>query len=177
MNAKTKRLFCRLKKRTQRHCGRQEEPVDPNLQIAITHARQVCSQLYLDFHKKWMECTKMNLITRVWTFFHSLSDHARFDHLSLFIWSRVFWPSITRYLTTRVLTIYHSLSEHACFGHLSRETYAKQTTVLEQQSVWPSIVSPALPNLWLFLVLVANLARSYYGNQRMGFPLTHWAVS
>ena len=172
MNAKTKRLFCRLKKRTQRHCGRQEEPV-----ILISRLLLRMPGKYVASFKKWMECTKMNLITRVWTFFHSLSDHARFDHLSLFIWSRVFWPSITRYLTTRVLTIYHSLSEHACFGHLSRETYAKQTTVLEQQSVWPSIVSPALPNLWLFLVLVANLARSYYGNQRMGFPLTHWAVS
>ena len=124
----------------------------------------------------WPSIT-LYLITRVLAIYHSLSDHARFDHLSLVIWARVFWPSITRYLITRVLTIYHSLSEHACFGHLSRETYAKQTTVLEQQSVWPSIVSPAPPNLWLFLVLVANLARSYYGNQRMGFPLTHWAVS
>ena len=48
---------------------------------------------------------------------------------------RAFGPSITRYLITCVLAIYHSLSDHACFGHLSRETYATQATVLEQQSV------------------------------------------
>ena len=29
-----------------------------------------------------MECTEHTLITRAWTFHHSLSDHACFDHLS-----------------------------------------------------------------------------------------------
>ena len=29
-----------------------------------------------------MKCTERTLITRVWTFYHSLSDHACFDHLS-----------------------------------------------------------------------------------------------
>ena len=28
-----------------------------------------------------MECTERDLITRDWTFYHSLSDHACFDHL------------------------------------------------------------------------------------------------
>ena len=29
-----------------------------------------------------MECTGHNLIMRIWTFYHSSSDHACFDHMS-----------------------------------------------------------------------------------------------
>ena len=54
-----------------------------NLQVVITHASHVCSQhlfgLPLRIYGIHSERT---LITRVWTFYHSLSDHACFDHLS-----------------------------------------------------------------------------------------------
>ena len=36
----------------------------------------------VDFQKESVECLQRNLITRVWTFYHSQSDHACFDHLS-----------------------------------------------------------------------------------------------
>ena len=41
------------------------------------------ASIRLDFDSECMECAESTLITRVWTFYHSLSDHACFDHLSL----------------------------------------------------------------------------------------------
>ena len=55
------------------------EAPNPNLQVAITHARHVCNQQRLGFH---------------WN-----AQNA--------IWSRVFGPFVTRILITRVLTIHH----------------------------------------------------------------------
>ena len=54
----------------------------PNLQVVITHASHVCSQL--SFGLPLM----MNGMHR--THF----DHVRLDLLSLVIWSRVFWPYV-----------------------------------------------------------------------------------
>ena len=82
MNAKTKRLFCRLKKRTQRHCGRQEEPV-----ILI-------SRLLLRMPGKYVA-------SFIWT---STKNEWNAQNARLL---RAFRPSITRYLITRVLAIYH----------------------------------------------------------------------
>ena len=53
-----------------------------------------------DFHWEWMECTKRNLITRIWTFYHSSSERACFNHLPCetyakhSVWAKAFWPSI-----------------------------------------------------------------------------------
>ena len=50
------------------------------------------------------------------------------------------WTSITRYLITRVLTICH--------------VKRTQSTALEQKRFDLRLLSPALRNLWLFIVLV-----------------------
>ena len=57
---------------------------NPNLQVVITHASHVCSQhsFGLPLRTNGMHRTQF--------------DHARFDILLLVIWSRVFWPSVTR---------------------------------------------------------------------------------
>ena len=119
INAKAKRLFCRFKKRTQRHCGRQEEPVILIYRLLLRMpGKYVASFIWTSTKNEWnaQKWTLLRafgpsftryLITRDLTIYHSLSDHACFGHLSLVIWPRAFWPSITRYLITRVLAIYH----------------------------------------------------------------------
>ena len=44
--------------------------------------RMYVASIRLDYLLECMECTERTLITRVWTFYHSLSDHACFDNLS-----------------------------------------------------------------------------------------------
>ena len=56
---------------------------NPNLQVVITHASHVCSQ-----HSFGLPL-RMNGMHR------TQFDHARLDLLSLVIWSRVFWLSVT----------------------------------------------------------------------------------
>ena len=56
---------------------------DPNLQVVITHALHVCSQHSFGLPLRVNGCSENNLILRVWTFYHSLYDDARFNHLSL----------------------------------------------------------------------------------------------
>ena len=55
------------------YCRQQEEPaiLTPRLLLRMRHTYVVSICL---------ESTEHNLITRVWTFYHSLSDHACFDH-------------------------------------------------------------------------------------------------
>ena len=72
-------------------------------------------------------------------------DHARLDFLSLVIWSRVVWPSVTR-------------------------TYAKHG--VEANAFWPSVVVAALRNLWLLLV---NSTMSVKNDHRSKFSnLSNW---
>ena len=66
----------------------------------------VCSSLWVFLEwispQEWVECIERNLITCVWTFYHSLSDHACFNlnHLSREICAKrsvvvkAFWSSI-----------------------------------------------------------------------------------
>ena len=64
----------------------------------------VCSSLWVFWNgfppQEWVECIERNLITCVWTFYHSSSDHACFDHLSRetcakrSVVAKAFWPSI-----------------------------------------------------------------------------------
>ena len=43
----------------------------------------ICSlykaRIYLDFHQEWMECMEHNLITPIWTSYHSISDCVHFN--------------------------------------------------------------------------------------------------
>ena len=84
---------------------------NPNLQAAITHARQVCS-FRLDF-QNGMRRTQ--------------SDHARLGLLSLVIWSRAFWPSATwnlhkaQRLTKIVLTFDRCRPHSVTFGYCGRQ--------------------------------------------------------
>ena len=82
-----------------------------NLQVVITHASYVCSQHLI------------GLPLRMIGMHRTLFDHAHFDLLPLVIWSRMFWPSVTRNLR-------------------------KTLTAFDLRSL-----SPALRNLWLLLVI------------------------
>ena len=95
---------------------------NPNLQVVITHASHVCS-----LHSFGLPL-RMNGMHR------TQFDRARFDLRPLVIWSRVFWPSVTRNLH-------------------------KASTAMEQKRLDLWSLSPALPNLWLLLVLLC-LCRS-----------------
>ena len=61
---------------------RQEEPAILIFRLLSRMRRMYVASIRLDFHYECMECAERTLITRVWTFYHSLSDHACFDHLS-----------------------------------------------------------------------------------------------
>ena len=63
------------------YCGQQEEHAILISRL-LRMRRKYLPSIRLDFHEEWMECTGRNLITRVWTFYLSQSDHACFDHLS-----------------------------------------------------------------------------------------------
>ena len=54
-----------------------------HFQVAITHALHVCSQY------------SFRLPLKMYGMYRTHFDHARLDFLSLVIWSRVFWPSVT----------------------------------------------------------------------------------
>ena len=66
------------------YCRWQEAPaiLISKLLYYTCPASTVCSQLHLDFHEKWIECTERNLIMCIWNFYQ-LSDHACFDHETL----------------------------------------------------------------------------------------------
>ena len=59
------------------------EARNPNLLVVITHALHVCSQ------------HSFGLTLRMSGMHRTQFDHSPLDLLSLAIWSRVFWPSIT----------------------------------------------------------------------------------
>ena len=44
---------------------------NPNLQVVITHASHLCSQHSFGLPLRMNGCIERNLITRVWTFYHS----------------------------------------------------------------------------------------------------------
>ena len=72
-----------LKEKKEVYCGRQEEPAILISRLLLRMRRMCVGQhsfgLPLRIYGIHSERT---LITRVWTFYHSLSDHACFDHLS-----------------------------------------------------------------------------------------------
>ena len=51
-------------------------------------------------NEEWVECTERNLITYVWAFYHSSSDHFCFDYFSRETYTKhsdgakAFWPSV-----------------------------------------------------------------------------------
>ena len=85
-----------------------------NLQVVITHASHVCSQHEPAF--VWIS-TKNE-----WNV-HNAIYHARLDLLSLVIWSRVFWPSVTwnlpkaQHWSKSVLTFDRCRPHSVTFGH------------------------------------------------------------
>ena len=94
---------------------------NPNLQVVITHASHVCSQHLF------------GLQLRMYGMHGTQFDHARWDLLSLVIWSRLFWPSVTWNLRKA------------------------QRWSLEQKCFEVRSLSPALRNLWLLIVLFIYL--------------------
>ena len=87
-------------------------PQSLNLQVVITHASHVCSQ-----HSFGLPL-RMNGMHR------TLFDHAHFDLLPLVIWSRMFWPSVTRNLRKaltafeqKCLTLDHCHAHSVTFGY------------------------------------------------------------
>ena len=77
------------------YCGRQEEPAILISRLLLRMRRMYEGSIPLDVHLEWMESTKRNLITRVSTFYPSLSEHASFDHLwnlrKAQHWSKSLW--------------------------------------------------------------------------------------
>ena len=73
--------LCSLREITLLRATRGE--CNPNLEVVITHASHVCSQ-----HSFGIPL-RMNRMQR------TQFDHARLDPLSLVIWSRMFWLSVT----------------------------------------------------------------------------------
>ena len=51
-------------------CGRQKEPAILFSMLFLRMHRMYVASIRLYFHYKWMKCTKRNLITCVWTFYH-----------------------------------------------------------------------------------------------------------
>ena len=87
-------------------------PQSLNLQVVITHASHVCSQHLI------------GLPLRVNGMHRTLFDHAHFDLLPLVIWSRMFWPSVTRNLRKALtafeqkrLTLDHCYPRSVTFGY------------------------------------------------------------
>ena len=84
---------------------------NPNLQVVVTHASHACNQ-----HSVGLEL-RMNGMHR------TQFDHARLDFLTLVIWSRVFWPSVTWNLrkahrwSKSVLTFDRCHSHSVTFGY------------------------------------------------------------
>ena len=82
------------------YCGWQEEPAILNSRLLLGMRRMYVAIIHLDFNLEWMERTERNLITRVWTFYHPLSEHACFDYLSRETYAKysdaakAFWHSI-----------------------------------------------------------------------------------
>ena len=74
-------------------------------------------------------------------------DHALLDLLSLVLWSRM-------------------------FDHLSHEIYAKRSVKARTLRLHLWLLSPTLPNLWLFLV-ITDIYHDYL-HERVG---THWRVA
>ena len=85
--------------------GQQEEPTILISRLLLRMRHLYVVRIHLDFHYEWMECTECNLIMRVWTFYHSKSDHANLIkhvlticHVKLMqssaLEQKAFWPSI-----------------------------------------------------------------------------------
>ena len=121
-----------------------------------------------------MECTDRNLITRIWTFYHSQPDHACFDHLIMWnvhktqqcalgqkffdLWSSLpalcnLWLLLVKYYLSCLQTVIFLLSQ-CCFSACTLENVLKNDlfSFLQMRKVLMksgSLLIDPLPNFFL----------------------------